>query len=194
MKYLTIAEIEEAPSSEPIWALNGTGNVRTAGDLLVSVPKISGTKVDALKVPATWLATCLTEQIPRMQLLASSEFRQAVTRKLILLISKEDAATINQGFGAEEELQRLSEDEKRVQAALAGIGVHSDTPDLVTEANTMDPGFVIFFDTLKEKSDVEAYNAVRTRQRISRQEAQYLALHLVSKPNTVDYVRKTYLA
>ena len=88
---ITIASLEEGDHTKAIWALNGSANsaARQAGEVHIGIPKRNGTKVDDLFLPMTWLPIRITDQIPRAQLLESSEFRNAVNNGLLTLISEE---------------------------------------------------------------------------------------------------------
>lgn len=203
MERLTIATVESQATNVPIWALNGSAEVREAADLLITIPKLNGAKVDSLKLPSTWLPICITEQIPRAQLLAASEFRQAVNQGLVILINAKDAESMLDGEGAEEEKERLRETETRVRDALAARGIHADNVSILSGAeiqstrgapteivaNELDPSFVIFFDSLVAKTDVETMNAIRTRGRFRRTEVQHMAAHLIEKPKSLECVR-----
>lgn len=189
IKRLTIGEIEESASNEPVWALNSTADVRAPGDLVIPIPKMNGAKVDTLKIPSTWLAVCLTEQIPKVQLLASSEFRQAVNNRFITLISAEDAKHLNSQFGADEERERLALQSRAVMDAARANGVHDDNPDVVNESESLDPAFVVFMDSLAGKDDAQIYNQIRTRAKFTKPELKYMIRNLHDKPNTVTFVR-----
>ena len=200
-KYLTVSELEAQEGSPAIWALNGSAGseVGQAGDVHVGIPKINGTKVDALYLPQTFLPFCLTEQIPRNQLLASSEFRNSVNTNLLVLITEEYAQTILQEDGVEEERDRLMQLKRQVREATAARSITQSGAEIVNTAeledNTetkvtsargdeLDPGFVMFADNLTMKTDVEAANAIRSRGRKTVSEVKYLLKVLHDKPKT----------
>lgn len=202
MNRLTIADIENEATNSPIWALNGSAEVREAADIVIAIPKLNGASIDQLTLQSTWLPICLTEQISRAQLLAASEFRKAVNRGLVILISEDDAKKIMEGDGADEETERLREHATRVRDAVASRGIHNDTVSILSgaelqaktaepavEANEMDPGFIIFYDSLTLKNDIETMNAIRTRAKFRRPEVQYMATHLIEKPKSTELVR-----
>jgi hypothetical protein len=196
MKRYTIAEIEVQETNKPIWALNGSAEVREMADVVIPIPKLNGSSVDNLFLDATWLPTCLTEQISRAQLLASTEFRKAVRSGLLILIDETAAKDYFEQEGANEEQERIDERKRRVADAMRSRGIHSDDASLIqqegtqeTNANELDPGFVIFFDALQPKSDLETLNAIRTRARFRRAEVQFMANHLAEKPRAMEFVR-----
>lgn len=204
MKKITIAQVETEATNLPIWALNGSAEVREIADVLIGIPKLNGSKVDTLRVPATWLPVCLTEQIPRAQLLASAEFRQSVSSGILILIDPAYAQEVLEQDGAVEEQARLRETEQRVRDALSARGLHTDNVSLISgaelasttpnsgqeiAANELDPAFVIFFESLAEKTDMDTMNAIRTRARFRRQEIRYMANHLIEKPKSQTLVR-----
>lgn len=205
-KYLTVSELETQDSRTPIWALNGSfaSEVGQAGDVHVGIPKINGSsKIDPLYLPQTFLPQCLTDQIPRAQILASSEFRNAVNSKLLTLVTPEYASQLMQEEGVEEELQRLAELKRVVREATAARSITQSGAEIVntTEinerneeerqrpANEMDPGFIMFANNLKDKADVEVINALRGRGKINRQEIKHLLSTLLDKPKTLEFLK-----
>lgn len=205
-KYLTVTDLESQDPRSPIWALNGSfeSEVGQAGDVHVGIPKINGSsKIDALYLPQTFLPHCLTEQIPGQQLLASSEFRNAVNSKLLILITPEYASSILNEEGVEEERERLAQLKRVVREATAARSITQSGAEIVntTElnenreeerqrpANELDPGFIMFANTLKEKADVEIINALRGRGKITRQEIKHLLATLSDKPKTTVFLK-----
>lgn len=105
MRNLTLHEVEEEKSG-PIYVLNVTrGEDRS--NIVITVPKVSGTGLDIVEIPATFIPICITDQVARRQLLASSEFRRAVTRGMITIIHNTDALELLEEDGVVEEVQRL---------------------------------------------------------------------------------------
>ena len=206
-KFLTISELEQGDQSHPIWALNGSSEseANQPGEVHVGIPKINGTKVDDLHLPQTWLPVCLTDQIPRAQLLASSEFRNAVNNRLVVLISKEFSQEILQQDGVDEERQRLLDMSQSVRNATqsrtisqSGAEVVSttelanasrDTPDQA-DPNELAPSFVMFANTLSDKTDIEALNLIRGRGKFTGKELDHLVSALVDKPKTIEFIRE----
>jgi hypothetical protein len=204
-KYLTISELEQGGATDPIWALNGSAqsDVGTAGEVHIGIPKINGTRIDALYLPQTWLAQCLTDQIPRAQLLASSELRNAVNSKLLIIVTPEYAARINAQEGAEEERDKLSERRRQVKEATAARSIAqsgaeivnaseiSDKPQEQQEANPsgLSDAFLTFASSLENKGDIEIMNSLRSRGRITRKEINHLISTLKDKPKTVNFLK-----
>lgn len=121
MKLLPISYFEKNPkSTRPIWGINVAADspvVQVQGEVLLAIPRPNGGNPDALRVPQTWLPMELTRDIPRKRLLASSEFRSAVTKGLIGLISEEDAQRLLRQSGAKEEQKRLDAQTLNIRAA-----------------------------------------------------------------------------
>ncbi len=204
-KYLSITEIEAQDLKTPIWALNGSAHseVGQAGDVHVGIPKINGgTKIDALYLPQSWLPVCLTDQIPRAQLIASSEFRNAVNTKLLMPITQEYANQINSQEGAEEERTRLTQRRREVREATAARSITQSGAEIVNtteisergeeqeaKSSEIDPGFIMFANTLRDKSDIEVINALRGRGKINRREIKHLTKLLSDKVKTVAFLQ-----
>jgi hypothetical protein len=205
MKTYTIGEIEAEPTNKPLWALNGSADVIQPADIVIGIPKLNGARSDSLLIPMTWLPICITEQIPRAQLLQSSEFRKAVNSRTIRIISEEQAQALLNQEGAAEERERLEEQETRVKEALRGGAVSSDQVSLIHDGgetpterrpgapltlDELDPGFGIFFESLGGKDDVTTMNAIRTRGKFQRRELQFMLGNLNDKPKSLEFLRK----
>jgi hypothetical protein len=201
-KYVNVASLEQGNQQEPIWALNGSSesDIGQPGEIHVGIPKVNGSKIDDLYLPQTWLPTCLTDQIPRGQLLASSEFRGAVNNRLVVLISAEFAAEIQAQDGADEERQRLNELRRAVREATSSRSITESGAEVIstseiqdrgveTSASTeLDSGFVLFANNLETKSDVEALNLIRSRGKFSGRELRHLLKELKDKPKVVAFI------
>ena len=202
-KFVKISDLEQGDQRDPIWALNGSSEseVGAAGEVHVGIPKVNGNKTDDLYLPQTWLPINLTDQIPRGQLLVSSEFRNAVTTGLVVLISAEFAAELEQGEGVTEERQRLNDLKRHVREATAhrsitdsGAEVVStseitDRPTTETAAGELDSNFVMFANMLDTKTDIEALNLVKSRGKLLGKELRHLIRELKDKPKTVSFIR-----
>lgn len=205
-KYYTVSEIEAQVGNLPIWALNGSSQseVGQAGDVHVGIPKINGgSKVDGLHLLMTFLPQCITDQIPRAQLLASSEFRNAVNSKLVILITQEYADKLLSGPGVKDEQARLNQLKRQVKEALASRSISGSGAEIVntsemTERGTkttaaasgeLNASFVMFANSLTQKTDIEAMNSLRSRARFSRAEARHMVKLLSDKPKTVAFLK-----
>lgn len=211
---LTMMQIEEQKPTEPIWGLNNANKSEIAekGDLLIGIPKLNGSKVDYLKVDSTWLPIEFTRQIPRAQLLASSEFRQAHQRELFIIISNEDAQRLLKREGAAEALAELAAHSRHVRRAGAARTIsdanvsvtntesgndNSDGVERPTNVpiggleriNGVDAHFKLWADRLEGLSDIQALNEIRSR-RIKKREAKYLLKNLSGKPTCIKQLTK----
>lgn len=204
-KHTSISALEQAPTNQPIWALNGapSSEVGQPGEIHVGIPKINGSsKIDDLHLPQTWLAINLTDQIPRVQLLASSEFRNAVNNKLIVLITPEYAEHIGAQTGADEERARLVQAKRAVREAVGTRTIQQSGADVVSTSEIEDattrvvakaelsPSFVMFVAALASKSDIEALNAVRGRGKLNMRELNHISKELTGKAQTQTFVRE----
>lgn len=202
-KFLTVSDLEQQDDRASIWALNGSArsDVGQAGELNIGIPKINGTKIDHLHLPQTWLAQNLTDKIPRAQLLASSEFRNAVNARLLVLVSSEHAEKINAQEGADEERELLAARAREIREATAARAVTQagteilNTQDMLnnvepseTKKDAVDMAFKNFVDALSNKTDIEAINALRSRGKITKRELKYLSKNLKDKPKTSKFL------
>lgn len=206
--YLTIRDLEGRDPNEPIWALNGSAQSEAgqAGDVHVGIPKTNGTKVDALYLPQTFLPQNLTDQIPRAQLLASSEFRNAVNTRLLILITDEYATQILNEDGASEERDRLSRLRRQVREATAARSITQGGTDILNTSSLLDPAaseaaekattpelsqsFIMFAENLSSKNDIETLNAIRGRGRYTPAEIAHLKGFLHDKPKSLAVLNK----
>jgi hypothetical protein len=120
MKFLPISNFDRNPkSTKPIWGINtaAESDLGMVGEILITVPSASGGQPDRLLIQPTWLPQELTRVIQRKRLLESVEFRQAVERGLISLISIEEAQRLLRQEGAAEEQQKIRERAAQVRKA-----------------------------------------------------------------------------
>ena len=208
-KVIEISDLEGKHANEPIWVLNSSANsdAGQAGEIHIGIPKQNGTKIDPLFIPQTWLPVEVTKQIPREQLLASSEFRQSINKGLLTLIDAASAKEILAQDGAKEETVRLDELRRHIRQAGAAKTLTSSPSEItmvtgsdaektgqapagVESANGsgLTPGFAMFAERLKEMDDINALNAIRSRRRFSRKELVHLKANLPDKPKTLKAI------
>lgn len=211
-KQLTFEIVESQPAHQAIWVINTSeaSDAGQPGDLHIGIPKLNGSRVDLVNVMQTWLPQELTRQVPRTQLLASSEFRSAVNNNLLAMISEEDALRIRRREGASEENQRLQSlrtNQRRASAArtisdsgaevvntntLKGGSVeinssHGDNTALAAlrGIDEVEPGiapkFKMWVDRLSTMSDIQTMNEIRSRKKFSTSELRYLFSEVASK-------------
>lgn len=213
-KQLSLSDLERQVSTDPIFVLNTSANsdVAQAGEVLIGIPKIGGGKIDPLFIPQTWLPVEVTKQIPRAQLLASSEFRHAVSNNLITPIDEASASKITRQDGAKEERKRLEELRRHIREAGAARTISSSgatvtmvgTPGFDDDEeegskpeaeakepkSVISPNFAMFVDKVKTLNDIQALNEIRNRKRFSRKELEYLKANLADKPKSQGAVAK----
>jgi len=120
MKFLPIANFDRnIKSTKPIWGINtaAESDLGMVGEILITVPSANGGQPDRLLVQPTWLPQELTRVIQRKRLLGAVEFRQAVERGLISLISSEEAERLLRQDGAAEEQEKIRERAREVRKA-----------------------------------------------------------------------------
>lgn len=218
---ISITEVENQPSSFPIFALNSSAEstIGQPGQILLSIPKQNGTKSDPLRIPQTWLPVELTKQIPRAQLISSAEFRQAIENRLITLISPVDAKKLEQQEGANGERARVSATQSHLRVASAARSISDSGAEISrvdgnTDNNTEDldaginvaqkaaagventadgltPSFQMWADRLTMQPDTEALNSMRVKGTFNRKELRYLLANLTSHPTTQKRIKAT---
>jgi hypothetical protein len=134
MKFLSITVFDKNPkSTKPIWGLNtaAESEIQMVGEILVSVPGRNGGEPDRLLMPKTWLPQNMTRIISRQRLLQAVEFRQAVDKGLISLISAEDAERLLRQDGADEEQERLRQRARDIRQAGAARTLADSKTEIV---------------------------------------------------------------
>jgi hypothetical protein len=211
IRKLTLHEIEMQDPRAPIWALNNANRseVGLIGDILIGIPKLNGSKVDHLRIEHTWLPVELTGQIPRSQLLESSEFRQAITDRLIVVVDEETAKRINSKEGASAERKKLATLRAHVKTGGAARTIsdanveissgdkdHDQPEDMATvdkgtrigsrveNIDGLAPAFKLWADRLTSRSDLDILGEIKLRGAIKRSEARYLLSQLKGKPKS----------
>jgi len=153
-------------------------------------------------LPQTWLPHCLTDQVPRSQLLLASEFRNAVNSKLITLITPEHANQVQNQDGAEEERERLAAFKRHIKESTQMRSIADSGAEVIstsqidegrnvgTDKAELSPSFVMFANSLKMKSDIEALNLIRGRAKFKVSEMRNLLTVLKDKTKVVAFVRE----
>jgi len=165
---LTINEISQ-PDFEfkPVWVLNKSRG-RNRGVILIGCPKVRGSgDADQIRIPNTFLPTDMTTSVPRDQLLASSDFRQAVTKGLIELIDDSEAKAILSKPGASEELTKLSRPQhevsaERIEEELANPIKTAKVQVLLSRIGELgEVGVINTLRTMEEDIDVGEYTGIK---------------------------------
>lgn len=212
VREVTINELEHT-QQRVIWAINNSkmSNINQLGEIYAAIPKLRGEGYDNLHVPQTWLACELTDQIPSEQLLASTEFRRLVNKRLIILVDPKTAERLNNQPGAEKERRKLQIRQDLVRSAgvtstinqsiveIRGEGGEISQPEQVVtfgsqeeadEPVTVSAKFKAWTEKLESMDDEDAKSEIRSTQSIKRSEAQYLLAHLTDKPLTRKMLQK----
>lgn len=137
MKFLPISYFDKNPkSTKPVWGINtaSESDLGVVGEILLAIPGPNGGTPDRLLIPQTWLPQELTRVINRKRLLNSVEFRTAVDKKLIGLISEEDAQRLLRQDGATEEQDKIRERARQIRQA----GAARTLADSKTEVSRAD--------------------------------------------------------
>ncbi|MGE8452004.1 MAG: hypothetical protein ACN6OP_15555 [Pseudomonadales bacterium] len=217
VRKLTLHEVELQDPRAPIWALNNAtrSEVGLQGDILIGIPKLNGSKVDHLRIEHTWLPVELTGQIPRSQLLESSEFRQAITDRLIVIIDEDTAKRLQSKEGATSERKKLAMLRAHVKSggaartiSDANVEISSgdrdhDQPEDTTSIDKgtrvgtrvekiggLEPAFKLWADRLTSRSDLDILGELKMRGGLKRSQAKYLLGQLNSKPQSQAALKK----
>lgn len=150
-KWTTLEDLEKV-NIGPVWVLNNSQSSGEPGRVLLSIPKASGNGQDLVRVPKSFIPFDITRQVPRAQLLASSEFRGAVSRKHLRLLSPAYAQAILNTDDGKEEQRRIDNLMSQAQAAERAMGV-------VEEDDTFDPNAMAEVD----KAASEHFEAVQSK-------------------------------
>lgn len=137
MQFLPISYFDKNPkSTKPIWGINtaAESDLGVVGEILLAIPSPNGGSPDRLLIPQTWLPQELTRVITRKRLLNSVEFRSAIDKKLIGLISEEDAQRLLRQDGSAEEQARIREQQRLIRQAGAARTL-ADSKTEVTRAD-----------------------------------------------------------
>lgn len=214
IREIPLHEIESSGIST-IWAVNNSklSNLGQLGEIFAAIPKLRGHGFDNLRVPQTWLPCELTDQIPRDQLLASTEFRRLVNKRLVILIDARTAEKLNSQAGAERERRTLAAKEDNLRASgvagtinasiveIRGVNNEITPPEQVVSfgakpeapevsASAVSTKFKLWAERLEGMDDEDAKSEIRSAQGVKRSEAQYLLNTLTDKPLTMKMLRK----
>lgn len=197
LQRVSIDDLRNQKDTDPIWALNNTSNskVGQAGDLLLLIPKLNGNRnPDPLRIPRTWLPVNITNQIPRRQLLESSEFLNAVNNEVLVLITQEYADYLMKREGAEEERQRLQQLDARIQN-LTSRAVTTDSTyhfggETEKDDRGFDPKFMVKVTQWKSMADISVLNDLRSL-RLTRRQYEYVLSELKNHPKTCAAISRS---
>lgn len=215
-RYLELGDVLREPETEPLWVINTSSQseLGAAGEVLIAIQG-PGNQATIIEVPQSWLPVDLTLQVDRKLILASTEFRRALGKQHIRLITKEYANALNRDKAASKERERLQTRKRNVteqtSRRLAGtenkeftssvedatINTDDFTPTSeVIKSSTKEyqPGISYSFKAWADKAtilpDLEALNELRIRRTFKRKELQFLQTHLEGKPKTQAMIKK----
>ncbi len=117
-KFLTLEELEDTAKG-PVWILNNTSG-KDGARILINIPKMNGNGNDLVKISKTFIPMNIANQVPKSQLLASSEFRKCVNNKEISLITTEYASVLLDTEEAKEEQRLIDNEASKIKAILSG--------------------------------------------------------------------------
>lgn len=122
VKTTTLAALEKAGDKGRVFVLNRSTNDEP-GRIVLSIPKLNGNGQDLVRIPHTFVAIDLTEQIPKNQLMQSSDFRKTVNSGLLDLVTEEYAELLLGTPEGKAEVRRLQNEAQMHRTANANAGV-----------------------------------------------------------------------
>ncbi len=142
-KYTSIGELEKTDKG-PIFVLNNLKG-EYKGMIVVPVARRNGNGHDVIRIPPTFIPVDLTQQVGKVQLLESTEFRQTVSKGLIRLVTREYAEQILAQEDAQVEAQNVADNMSRaktmVESSLLNDGKKRGVAAMVNDLD--DPDAVI---------------------------------------------------
>jgi len=214
---LSIFDIESQKDTDPIWVLNNSkrSKVKEPGNLIIGIPNMRGNGSVSLLIEQTWLPTRVTDRIRRDQLLMSTEFRDAVFKRLIVLIDAKTAERLLSKPEAKRERARLEAISANIAAAgsartigmanvtIVGQDGTVDQPEAMVNLNGketadldptsgIEPRFKGWADRLVERDDADVKTEVQAQDQLRKREVLYL-LHILSDnthPSTVKMLNR----
>lgn len=167
MAQLRISDLEKS-NTGPVWVTNTTKGAERS-IIVLAVPKANGPGVDSVKVPVTFLPVDLTGQVPKRQLLASSDFRRAVTSGYLKLVEADEAEKTLEQPGAQNELRRIQDEDRSVASASARLTAGTDAPEAVS--SNLSPRVQQFLVTIEEASSASTIlNTLRSMGELTEEE------------------------
>lgn len=206
-RYLTISQAE-LDGGHSLWVVNTStqSNAETFGDVLFNVPRRNGQGDPArVKVEMTWLPQDLNMQVPKDQILQSVEFRQAIQKQVLAIVSDEYAQSVLATSAAREERRRLEALQKHISRAANTVRTIADSGAEIYNTQELQAGrhhgipvdgrqvlagsteherfgvseaFYEFAGRIKSMSDGQAMNELRARPIMKRSEMRCVLAHL----------------
>lgn len=121
IKALSVNDIESEQKYGPIWVINSTYTLPKdkQQQIVITVPSIGGRRDVTIIIPISWVPFNLTNFAPKEFILQSSEFRRAVSSaRLLVLIDDKQAQEMLATPEAQQEVERLEEDNNFVRKEL----------------------------------------------------------------------------
>lgn len=204
IKELSIFEVEAQGPNEPLWVLNNSkrSKVKDAGNIILGIPRMRGNGADPLVIEQTWLPRRINQKFTREQLLTSNEFRDAVFKKLIVLIDSKTAERLLAKSEAKREQSRLDAMEANVTAAgaartigMANVSIRGadgtvEQPEEMVQLNGktqasedpaygLEPRFKAWADRLAEgRDDLDVKNEIQSQDQLYKRQILYI-LHIL---------------
>jgi hypothetical protein len=198
MAKISLADLDKQQTAPGgIYVMNNTP-AKGRSQIIFTVHKPNGNGQDNAFVPAIDLPVDLTMFIPKRQLLASSEFRRAVSLGLISLIDEQEYLRRMSEPGAEERVRNAMmlfngnigamETTENEQASLADAeekerdSIHPVVELVMTQVNSED----------KEEriSEMSALDQLRNLGRLTRKNYEYILTHSQKLPKIRAWVEK----
>lgn len=173
-KTLTLNDLLRQDSNEEIWVLNTTQGA-TRGNVLFPVPNATGTDLDNVVIFNSFVPQCLTNQVTRKQLLESAQFKRAVNRGLLKLVSVEHANVLLQEPGAREEADKVRKMDINSASSEAQFGLGPEAQEQAEKAREgVSMPVTQFAELMDQNSDMEALNTLRSLGDLTLKDYRYV--------------------
>jgi hypothetical protein len=168
LSYLDI----EKQSVRRIWAVNKT-SAKERRQLIFTVQKNNGAGNDIVFIPSTWIPIDLTGQIPKKHLLASSDFRKAISNGIIEILSEPEAASVLKQDGASVEKERISTQLMNINN-VTQKEVLEEEGDSARDELESSAKIVQFVEDMKVSDEISALNSLRSMGTLELNELRFV--------------------
>jgi len=158
-----------------VWCINATKG-KTRSQLVITVPKVSGSGLDTIVIPATFLPIDLTGYVSHKQIVESSEIRRALQKEFLYLIDNDEALKILDGEGVEQEKIRLRKLEAMTENLVPNNIEEPDEED--EKVGTTDSGVnmsvIVAMESLESDGEVSVLNSLRSMGELNDVDYQHV--------------------
>lgn len=125
-KYIKLDELEQTEKG-PVYVLNNLKD-NFKGMIVIPIARRNGNGHDVVRVPPTFIPVNLADQVSKVQLLDSTEFRQTINKGLIRLLHPDYAKTILSSEEAQVEAQEVANNMSRARTMVEASLLNESKP------------------------------------------------------------------